>query len=309
MLCGVCGSGNAARHYGGTSCVRCRSFFRRSLRTKAEFRCEERGECAISADGRRQCRACRFERCLQAGLNPKLVHSDRFLDGDAPERHRRRLKANAQRFAALELTVDADETKKLTMEFDGPLGFRSSIEVADGRDVRSVLRFLAAVDGFVAQFSEGGFSPSLPDCRWPSAPPRFDLQLDVAEALLVATRRLSVRSKMVWRADHWLALESFTPLWCRGIVHYADLISHVPEFRRLDAADQCRLGVGRLFSLSTFDERSTDDAEHGERSVSSRAGPRTSRWKKKSWPLTILKAQCWPSSKWPPSSTRSSSNH
>ncbi|KAI6234000.1 Nuclear receptor [Aphelenchoides fujianensis] len=230
------------------SCLRCRSFFLRCLRSAVELRCEERGECAIAEDGRRQCRACRFKRCLRAGLNPKLVHSVRFLDGQVPDKQRRRLQANAKRLAALEWTVVADETKKLTKEFAGPLGFRSSFEVADKSDFRSVLRFLCAVEDFVAQFSENGYSPALPDCRWPSAPPRFDLQLNVAEALLVATRRLS----LVWRADHWLALESLTPLWCRRIVYYADLISHVPEFRRLDAADQCRLGVDRLLSVSAL---------------------------------------------------------
>ena len=75
--CLVCGAvENAGRHYGSVCCSGCKGFFRRSVRFQKLYRCPYGQQCAISKLYRNCCRACRFEKCLRVGLDPKLVQSD-----------------------------------------------------------------------------------------------------------------------------------------------------------------------------------------------------------------------------------------
>ncbi|KAI6216641.1 Nuclear receptor domain-containing protein [Aphelenchoides fujianensis] len=80
-VCGICGEPTAGgKHYGGICCRGCKGFFRRSVRLKRKYECEFENNCEISGALRNCCRACRYQRCLSIGLNPKLVHSDRACD-------------------------------------------------------------------------------------------------------------------------------------------------------------------------------------------------------------------------------------
>jgi len=79
-VCGVCGA-KAGRHsyYGGTCCQSCRAFFRRCVQSQsyhslACWRLEE--VCNVTISNRKKCMACRFNKCLQAGMKATYVLSD-----------------------------------------------------------------------------------------------------------------------------------------------------------------------------------------------------------------------------------------
>ena len=77
-VCQVCGSPAAThKHYGAICCYSCRIFFKRSKAHK--FTCSggqrEEGGCLVDTRTRSKCKKCRYDRCLQAGMDPALADS------------------------------------------------------------------------------------------------------------------------------------------------------------------------------------------------------------------------------------------
>ena len=81
--CFVCGETSKPGHdfirnYGGVVCFGCRAFFRRSHQNNktANYVCKSSGGCNVTAENRRNCKSCRYDRCLKAGMRPDLVLSE-----------------------------------------------------------------------------------------------------------------------------------------------------------------------------------------------------------------------------------------
>ncbi|GMT34929.1 hypothetical protein PFISCL1PPCAC_26226, partial [Pristionchus fissidentatus] len=77
-VCRVCGDHSTGRHYNVASCNGCKSFFRRTLLEGRRFVCEREGDCPVlpkkrKEQKRRHCRACRFRKCVEVGMNPKGI--------------------------------------------------------------------------------------------------------------------------------------------------------------------------------------------------------------------------------------------
>ena len=74
MKCGVCGA-EASGFYnnGGLSCSYCRVFFRRMAMRSAIDACTLTGNCVIKEETRSKCRYCRYQKCLQIGMDPNGV--------------------------------------------------------------------------------------------------------------------------------------------------------------------------------------------------------------------------------------------
>lgn len=81
--CAVCGDSATGYHYDTASCNGCKTFFRRTVVTGRDFVCKKGGRCSFdksmrflsrnskNLDGRCACRACRFAKCVAAGMNPQ----------------------------------------------------------------------------------------------------------------------------------------------------------------------------------------------------------------------------------------------
>ncbi|XP_059089003.1 protein ultraspiracle homolog [Tigriopus californicus] len=65
-------------YYGARVCVSCRGFFRRSVQNHHYpiFKCNFNEDCAIDSKSRTSCKACRYQKCLIAGMKPNLVMSN-----------------------------------------------------------------------------------------------------------------------------------------------------------------------------------------------------------------------------------------
>jgi len=75
--CSVCYSpATDVLHYGAVACYSCRAFFRRTICSKKEYRfCSKRnGVCIIKLETRKNCKKCRFAKCLQIGMRPEKVN-------------------------------------------------------------------------------------------------------------------------------------------------------------------------------------------------------------------------------------------
>uniref|UniRef100_A0A3P8U1M6 Nuclear receptor domain-containing protein n=1 Tax=Amphiprion percula TaxID=161767 RepID=A0A3P8U1M6_AMPPE len=71
-LCLVCGDFASGFHYGVASCEACKAFFKRTIQGESssniEYSCPVMNECEITKRRRKACQACRFQKCLQAGM-------------------------------------------------------------------------------------------------------------------------------------------------------------------------------------------------------------------------------------------------
>ncbi|XP_031698002.1 estrogen-related receptor gamma-like, partial [Anarrhichthys ocellatus] len=80
-LCQVCGDFASGYHYGVASCEACKAFFKRTIQGDIEYSCPLVSECEIIKRRRKACQACRFHKCLQAGMMREGVRMDRVRGG------------------------------------------------------------------------------------------------------------------------------------------------------------------------------------------------------------------------------------
>ena len=75
MNCNVCGD-QASGYFnnGGLSCSSCRVFFRRMAIKSYIKACNREGLCQITLENRTtSCKYCRYQRCLNMGMDPSIV--------------------------------------------------------------------------------------------------------------------------------------------------------------------------------------------------------------------------------------------
>ncbi|XP_060524152.1 nuclear receptor subfamily 2 group E member 1 isoform X2 [Cylas formicarius] len=77
--CKVCGDYSSGKHYNIFACDGCAGFFKRSIRRNRQYICKgkEEGSCTIDKAHRNQCRACRLQKCQEAGMNKDAVQHER----------------------------------------------------------------------------------------------------------------------------------------------------------------------------------------------------------------------------------------
>ncbi|KAJ8414605.1 hypothetical protein AAFF_G00038070 [Aldrovandia affinis] len=80
-LCLVCGDFASGYHYGVASCEACKAFFKRTIQGNIEYSCPVLNECEITKRRRKSCQACRFQKCLGAGMMKEGVRMDRVRGG------------------------------------------------------------------------------------------------------------------------------------------------------------------------------------------------------------------------------------
>ena len=81
--CPICGDEISGFHYGTFSCESCKGFFKRTVQNKKMFACHTGGdvECNITSFNRKRCPACRFAKCLKAGMRVDAIREDRHRGG------------------------------------------------------------------------------------------------------------------------------------------------------------------------------------------------------------------------------------
>ncbi|KAK0397278.1 hypothetical protein QR680_002062 [Steinernema hermaphroditum] len=80
-ICSVCRDEASGRHYGVIACFGCKGFFRRTVRAGKNYTCRYEQKCRIDKAGRNVCRSCRFQKCLEVGMEPDAIRPDRDKTG------------------------------------------------------------------------------------------------------------------------------------------------------------------------------------------------------------------------------------
>ncbi|XP_063243296.1 nuclear receptor subfamily 2 group E member 1 [Bacillus rossius redtenbacheri] len=77
--CRVCQDHSSGKHYGIFACDGCAGFFKRSIRRARQYVCKAKsaGRCVVDKTHRNQCRACRLNKCIEAGMNKDAVQHER----------------------------------------------------------------------------------------------------------------------------------------------------------------------------------------------------------------------------------------
>lgn len=92
-ICQVCGDQANGYHFNAMTCEGCKGFFRRAVKRPGSFRCPFQKNCVITKSNRRQCQACRLQKCLSIGMRKELIMSDEAVEERRWKIKRKRLKA------------------------------------------------------------------------------------------------------------------------------------------------------------------------------------------------------------------------
>uniref|UniRef100_A0A915CUE0 Nuclear receptor domain-containing protein n=1 Tax=Ditylenchus dipsaci TaxID=166011 RepID=A0A915CUE0_9BILA len=77
--CLICNEPTKCCHYDVPSCNGCKTFFRRIMLLNRRYTCNNTGTCQ-EFPGISNCRACRFDRCILMGMNPRAVKFPKTAD-------------------------------------------------------------------------------------------------------------------------------------------------------------------------------------------------------------------------------------
>uniref|UniRef100_A0A7E4W587 Nuclear receptor domain-containing protein n=1 Tax=Panagrellus redivivus TaxID=6233 RepID=A0A7E4W587_PANRE len=77
LECVICSQVSHGYHFGILACRACAAFFRRTVAEKKVYKCRNNMSCEISKEQRNMCRACRFFKCEQKGMNKNDVQLNR----------------------------------------------------------------------------------------------------------------------------------------------------------------------------------------------------------------------------------------
>uniref|UniRef100_A0A8C3X7C0 Nuclear receptor subfamily 1 group I member 3 n=1 Tax=Cyanoderma ruficeps TaxID=181631 RepID=A0A8C3X7C0_9PASS len=78
-VCAVCGDRASGYHFHVMSCEGCKGFFRRSIIKGVRFTCPLARRCPVTKAKRRQCQACRLQKCLDVGMRRDMIMSEEAL--------------------------------------------------------------------------------------------------------------------------------------------------------------------------------------------------------------------------------------
>lgn len=67
--CKICSDKATGVHYGISTCEGCKGFFKRNIQRNVYYQCFFGRNCILTPRTRNRCKACRFKRCLDAGMS------------------------------------------------------------------------------------------------------------------------------------------------------------------------------------------------------------------------------------------------
>uniref|UniRef100_A0A914D664 Uncharacterized protein n=1 Tax=Acrobeloides nanus TaxID=290746 RepID=A0A914D664_9BILA len=275
MVCVVCEQKGAAKHYGSICCDGCKGFFRRTVRFNRKFICAHGDNCNMRYENRNNCRACRLKKCLEGGLNPKLVHSDRKVPPNIRQQKQFMYKEdspfsnysgpNLSRITVLEDTQSTIEISEyspqvkheeedhelwevrtilsnshhLSRNQNLSLGKMNIIPAYKDHNLRSVTKYFKQVERLCEIYVDTNLWHFCAEFE-------NKCSVNVPQYMAVhAPRLISHRSEISWKGHFYVKDSILKRVWCRIIANTLDWLSHVPEVHGLNDQDQELLLIGR----------------------------------------------------------------
>ncbi|XP_075457162.1 glucocorticoid receptor isoform X2 [Ascaphus truei] len=165
-LCLVCSDEASGCHYGVLTCGSCKVFFKRAVEGQHNYLCAGRNDCIIDKIRRKNCPACRYRKCLQAGMNLEARKTKKKIKGiqqsnatavrDAPESPLNKSMVPAavpQLTPTLISLLEVIEPDVLYSGYDSTLPdstwrIMSSLNMLGGRQVVAAVKWAKSIPGF-----------------------------------------------------------------------------------------------------------------------------------------------------------------
>ncbi|XP_053573132.1 glucocorticoid receptor isoform X2 [Bombina bombina] len=165
-LCLVCSDEASGCHYGVLTCGSCKVFFKRAVEGQHNYLCAGRNDCIIDKIRRKNCPACRYRKCLQAGMNLEARKTKKKLKGipqSSPASIREPTESTMNKAmvpaAVPQLTptlislLEVIEPEVLYSGYDSTLPdstwrLMSTLNMLGGRQVVSAVKWAKAIPGF-----------------------------------------------------------------------------------------------------------------------------------------------------------------
>ncbi|XP_071425936.1 glucocorticoid receptor isoform X2 [Pithys albifrons albifrons] len=165
-LCLVCSDEASGCHYGVLTCGSCKVFFKRAVEGQHNYLCAGRNDCIIDKIRRKNCPACRYRKCLQAGMNLEARKTKKKIKGlqqggatgtrDAPEASGSKSIVPAslpQLTPTLVSLLEVIEPEVLYSGYDSTLPdsswrILSTLNMLGGRQVVAAVKWAKAIPGF-----------------------------------------------------------------------------------------------------------------------------------------------------------------
>ncbi|XP_056358548.1 glucocorticoid receptor [Oenanthe melanoleuca] len=162
-LCLVCSDEASGCHYGVLTCGSCKVFFKRAVEGQHNYLCAGRNDCIIDKIRRKNCPACRYRKCLQAGMNLEARKTKKKMKGlqaggarEAPEAAGSKSLVPAslpQLTPTLVSLLEVIEPEVLYSGYDSSLPdsswrILSTLNMLGGRQVVAAVKWAKAIPGF-----------------------------------------------------------------------------------------------------------------------------------------------------------------
>ncbi|CAI2354860.1 unnamed protein product [Caenorhabditis sp. 36 PRJEB53466] len=160
--CSICGKDASGYHYDVPSCNGCKTFFRRLCISEKNFACKAKGDC-FDLRKRAQplkCRACRYQKCITAGMNPLAMEVDA-------------MQATAANFKTLTKRVKEEEpddynynkgTQDDTTGVVAPKQVKTSLDSPEIR-IQKLIDMLGYLEGKLEKFRLSAYNPPFSEFR------------------------------------------------------------------------------------------------------------------------------------------------
>lgn len=148
MICG----GRACSHYyyGVAACHGCKCFFWRSVKQKAQYFCRYDKNCNINENARNSCRYCRFQRCLQVGMQPESVKitKDEKPKGKKRSPDEESSPSTPKKKIDPELRLLIEKIKKIELKTQEEADFNENESSATQNNLEEIFSFPEIMDAF-----------------------------------------------------------------------------------------------------------------------------------------------------------------
>ncbi|XP_023371413.1 glucocorticoid receptor isoform X2 [Otolemur garnettii] len=164
-LCLVCSDEASGCHYGVLTCGSCKVFFKRAVEGQHNYLCAGRNDCIIDKIRRKNCPACRYRKCLQAGMNlearktkKKIKGIQQATTGVSPETsespaNKTVVPATLQLTPTLVSLLEVIEPEVLYAGYDSSVPdstwrIMTTLNMLGGRQVIAAVKWAKAIPGF-----------------------------------------------------------------------------------------------------------------------------------------------------------------
>ncbi|XP_004675245.1 PREDICTED: nuclear receptor subfamily 1 group I member 2 [Condylura cristata] len=241
------------------TCEGCKGFFRRAIKRNVWLRCPfQKGTCEITQKTRRQCQACRLQKCLESGMKKEMIMSDAAVEQRrALIRRKKRERGDSQLLGAKGLT---QEQQMMIRELMDAQTKTFDTTFSHFKDFR-----LPAMLGGGCENPESLCTPSREEAaKWHQIKEdlcsvKVSLQLHGEDGSVWNYKPpIDCNGKEIFSLLPHIA--DLSTYMFKGIINFAKVISH---FRDLPMEDQISLLKGATFELCQLRFNTVFNAETG----------------------------------------------